>query len=227
MNSPPGHRPEPAFTLIELLVVIGIIAILAGLLLPALSQAKAKGHRIACLSNLKQIGTGLHTFVNDHDRFPWRVPVSEGGSFSRQAVHFSFLAIEAELQEPKVLVCPSDRREAAAKWSGLKDTNVSYFLGIDTREDKPGMMLAGDWNLLGGRINQDCPIADVNNIAIAFGVAQIPSIHWSPQVHRRVGNIACGDASAHQVNTKTTQELVESSGDDDGRSFNNHILKPR
>jgi prepilin-type N-terminal cleavage/methylation domain-containing protein/prepilin-type processing-associated H-X9-DG protein len=69
----PRRLSEVAFTLVELLVVLGIIGVLAALLLPALSQAKERAQRVACLSQLRQMGLAWMLYLQDHqDQYPDR-----------------------------------------------------------------------------------------------------------------------------------------------------------
>jgi prepilin-type N-terminal cleavage/methylation domain-containing protein/prepilin-type processing-associated H-X9-DG protein len=86
-DSPHRLLRAPAFTLIELLVVIAIIAILAAMLLPALTRAKSAAKQANCISNLKQWGLSIHLYTLDNnDRMP-RDGMGPGGTYAPGGDH--------------------------------------------------------------------------------------------------------------------------------------------
>src|SRR5262245_4748395 len=94
-----ASKRNKGFTLIELLVVIGIIAILASLLMPALARAKQKANGIKCLSDIRQVGMAANMYAADHEnQFPPRF----------QKLASWVYTLKPYYVDPKLLACPND-----------------------------------------------------------------------------------------------------------------------
>ena len=93
------RQNRSGFTLIELLVVIAIIAILAAILFPAFAKARESARRISCVSNLKQIGTGIMQYTQEYDE---KLPTYDDGTVSYPEM------LKPYLQDFGVYKCPSN-----------------------------------------------------------------------------------------------------------------------
>jgi prepilin-type N-terminal cleavage/methylation domain-containing protein/prepilin-type processing-associated H-X9-DG protein len=193
MKRVPSTDSRKAFTLLELMLVVFIVAILAALLLPVLSKAKGRGKQIECLSQLRQVGLAAQQFAHDHNgRFPFQVSVKDGGTLELvqaasglggdvQYAFRHFQVLSNDLDNPKLLACPADKRITtnAVNFASLRNEHISYFIAVTADYSRPESLLAGDRNI----------IARGGNSGSILRLAADTEVAWTSECHEYKGNL--------------------------------------
>lgn len=163
--------------------------------------------RINCVNNLKQIGLACRVWEGDNNnQYPPQVSRTNGGSMEfitgpNEWHHFQVMS--NELSTPKLLICPEDpNRFTATNFDFLRNSNLSFFFGVDATETHPQMILSGDRNL-------------TNGLPVKNGLLELTTNRpagWTREIHNKIGNIALADGSVQQMTISNLQVAVANTG---------------
>ncbi len=214
-------RTRQGFTLIELLVVIAVIAVLIGLLLPAVQKVREAANRIRCTNNLKQLGLALHNYHGTHNCFPPGMACSGANISSAEATGFTFLLPYVEQDNlgrlyqfdetwwhtanygavgtpVKLFYCPSNRTEG---WIDLDPIARQWTATLPPRAASTDYAFAKGAN---GALHQDATRTPAQARG-AFGVTRWtpdrsgPGIRFSDIADGTTNTFAMGEATGNST----------------------------
>ncbi|MBN1508134.1 MAG: type II secretion system protein [Sedimentisphaerales bacterium] len=177
-----GHRHK-AFTLIELLVVIAIIALLMGILMPALSRARKQGRDVYCLNNLRQLGVALQMYAQECDDF---IPRALDNNKARWILVFTpflgeqYRSIE-DYRKVDIYQCPSFPREGVGLNSARNAEQTVDYVVNAWDMDEPGIT-AGD---RGKQKDEPTKLHSVKQTSQRIYLADNEAGDWRPVIRDR------------------------------------------
>jgi prepilin-type N-terminal cleavage/methylation domain-containing protein/prepilin-type processing-associated H-X9-DG protein len=210
--------PRRGFTLVELLVVIGIIGVLIGIIVPALTKAREASLRVKCLSNLRQLGTAYQIYANMYkDYIPigywsgqkqtnYLINYNEGGVSFYTIMGLLYQA--KLLQSPEALYCPAEPLEM---WQYNTPSNpwppVEQVAGsrMNTRAGY-GCRPAVNWTETGDWPDPMPRLTKMKHVAMLSDLAPTP--YFVTRRHRKGINVYYADGSAKWVDRSAFESTI-------------------
>jgi len=196
-----SSRGKSAFTRGELMVAMGVVVMLSIIGFAVVKQSRQVGKMKRCQLQVKQVGLAMKMWIGDSTFDPpWFREIEGTKTFIGNGLASPhFLTLSNQIGETKTLICPSDNRIPATSWSNLTDSNISYFVNVDSHEWEPNRVAFGDRLL----VSSDPP---KNGMII---LATNGAYDWEQGIHNGYGTLSMGDGSVRQfTSTELTKELT-------------------
>jgi hypothetical protein len=238
---PSSERSRRGSSWVEVAVVIAVLVVGAMMVLPSLTRTRRHAHPIACVNSLKQVGTAFRLYANDYEgKYPFQVLAEEARSKTNSSPFGPFdptnpaelwrvlQAAGNELSSPRILICPADEDRVSAtdfnEGQGLTAQSfshptqrlkaLSYFYGLNAREDDPNQLVTGDRNLTSAGTDTNPTkslLTGQVDLAQFFKDPKTPNgnLRWGLGLHDKAGNVGFSDGSVQQL---TSGKLREAAG---------------
>jgi len=201
------HRfANGGLTVVEMLVVVACVVILTALVLP-MRSTPSRSPRTSCMNNVRILGIDLLIYAADnHGKFPIRTSITNGGTMEyleRNQTFPHYQKLSADTHLLPFLVCPADKtRKAAASFTNLTDTNISYCLNADVSNSFQSIMTSDRQLQVNGQPVRHGTLVLATNMDIG----------WMPKQHMGGGVLGFADGHAEFCRGKDLNSIIQRQG---------------
>jgi len=196
------------------MLLVGL-AVIGGVAFNYIVKSRRHASKLTCVENLKFIGVCERGYAEDHNgNFPWMLSTTLGGSLEYCGMggqtfrHFQVQSNYIQMRDG--IICPQDARRAAMSWVDLANTNVSYFVGLDSKPDLRMSIVAGDRN-----------ITPDSSVTLQANQSTPPSWVKSVGLHADRGHLAFSDGHVEELDSVGLASAIQQTG-----ILTNHFAVP-